>query len=280
MPELAYLNGEFIPISEARIPIEDRGYQFGDAVYEFIVSYNGKLFCLEEHLDRLIRSMTELSFTPIPKEKIRTAVLELFNRSGLKRASIYIQISRGVAVRNHTFSKKLAAQTVMTIRQSKEIPAKYKKTGVALMTLQDFRWGRCDIKTVQILPNALAKQKALDAGKYDAIFVGENGRVREATSANVFILNGEKIITHPSSHDILPGITRCVVINLCRELNIPVQEKFYQIEELYSSTETFLTGSTTEILPVISVDEHAIGDGKVGPITKRLITAFKKRILN
>lgn len=277
MPDLAYLNGEFLPIDKAMVPIEDRGYQFGDAVYEFIASYNGRLFYLEEHLDRLERSLKGLFFPPVSREAIRKAVLTLFEKADIQRAGIYIQVSRGVSPRNHAFPDGVRPQIVMTIREVEEKPPELRKNGAAAITVEDFRWGRCDLKTVQLLPNVLAKQKALAAGVFDAIFVSSEGVVREATSSNLCIVTGGTVTTHPLTLQILPGITRMVVVDLCRELNIPVSERFFKTDALYGAEEAFLTGTVTEVLPIVTIDGQRIGDGQVGPVTARLYEALRNR---
>jgi len=277
MPELAYLNGEFLPIDKALVPIEDRGYQFGDAVYEFIASYNGRLFYLEEHLDRLDRSLKGLSFPPVSRETILKAVLTLFEKAEIQRAGIYIQISRGASPRNHAFPDDVHPQIVMTIREVEEKPPELRKNGAAAITVEDFRWGRCDLKTVQLLPNVLAKQKALTAGVFDAVFVSSEGVVREATSSNICIVADGTVITHPLTPQILPGITRMVVIDLCREVDIPVSERFFKTDALYGAEEAFLTGTVTEVLPIVTIDGHRIGDGQVGPVTTRLFEALRQR---
>jgi D-alanine transaminase len=276
MPELAYLNGEILPIDKALVPIEDRGYQFGDAVYEFIASYNGRLFYLEEHLDRLDRSLKGLYFPAVSRDAIRKAVLTLFEKADIKRAGIYIQISRGVSPRNHAFPDGVRPQIVMTIREVEEKPPELRKNGASAITVEDFRWGRCDLKTVQLLPNVLAKQKALAAGAFDAIFVSAEGVVREATSSNICIVTDGGVITHPLTPQILPGITRMVVIDLCRELNIPVSERFFKTDALYGAEEAFLTGTVTEVLPIVTIDSHRIGDGQVGPVTAMLYETLRQ----
>jgi len=276
MPELAYLNGKILPIEKATVPIEDRGYQFGDAVYDFIASFKGRMFCVEEHLDRLDRSMRALDFPPVSKNSVRDALIDLFDKAMIERAGIYIQISRGVAPRNHGFPQTDGVQTVMTLRKLSETHP-YVHKGVAAVTLKDFRWGRCDIKTVQLLPNVLAKQKALNNGAYDAIFVSGKGVVREATSSNVFILSGGKAVTHPLTPNILPGVTRIIILNICREKKIPVEERFYQVEELYGADEVFLTGTVTEVTPVVTVDGRPVGEGSVGEHTIELFKALRER---
>jgi D-alanine transaminase len=276
MPDLAYVNGTIMPIEEASVPIEDRGYQFGDGVYEFVASYEGRLFMLEDHLDRLERSMRELAFDPTPRTMIETAVRDLFERSGYPRAGVYIQISRGVAPRNHAIAAGLPHQVVMTVRPVKEIPEEKRTRGATAITVQDTRWGRCDIKTVQLLANSLAKQKALDSGCDDAIFVSDRGVVREGTSSNLFIASDGRLSTHPLTNAILPGITRRAILNLCREAHIDVEEAFFETEALYDADEVFLTGTVTELLPIVRVDDRPIGDGKVGPITRRLSSLLRE----
>lgn len=279
MPELAYVNGEIMPIEKAMVPIEDRGYQFADGVYEFVASYDGHLFFLEEHLDRLERSMAELAFDPISRPDIKKAVLELFSVSGYRRAGIYIQISRGVAPRNHAFPPGLPPQIIMTIRPIKKTPEDMMENGATAITVPDTRWGRCDIKTVQLLANCLAKRKALDSGCDDAIFVSDQGVVREATSSNLFIASGGKLTTHPLTVNILPGITRMAILDICKTTDLDVQESFFKTEALYGADEVFLTGTTTEVLPVVRIDGKTVGDGKVGPISCRLCDSLHKQAL-
>ena len=278
MPELAYLNGEILPIDKAMVPIEDRGYNFGDAVYEFVASYRGRLFCLDLHLDRLERSMRELAFPPLHRDTIREAIETLFTRAGIDRAGVYIQISRGIAPRDHAFPEPGPLQFVMTVRQIHEKPAELRRKGAAAITVTDIRWGRCDIKTVQLLPNALAKQQAVEAGVFDAIFVAESGEVREGTSSNLFVVKDGTLLTHPLTPRILPGITRKVIIDLCRAAGLPVEERFFDKAALLAADEVFLTGTITEVLPITRVDGQTIGDGAVGPITRRLYAELLERI--
>lgn len=270
MPELAYVNGRIMPIEEAFVPVEDRGYQFGDAVYEVIASYNGKLFCLKEHFVRLDRSMKELQFPKVDIGEIEKAAVDLFSKAKTERAAVYIQISRGVSPRNHAFPANVPVQTVMTVRKIEDKNPGMRETGIFAITVEDLRWGRCDIKTVQLLPNALAKQKALDAGCYDAIFVSRDGVVREGSSSNLFILSGENLVTHPLTPEILPGITRSLVLDICRVKGYPVKERFFDKSELYGAVEVFLTGTITEVLPVVKIDGRPVGNGKVGPVAVKL----------
>ncbi|MCP4369367.1 MAG: D-amino acid aminotransferase [Deltaproteobacteria bacterium] len=277
MPELAYINGSFLPIEKATVPVEDRGYQFGDAVYEVIASYDGRLIFMDEHMARLDRSLKELSFPQISIDQVRSAVIELFDRAKIERAEIYLQISRGVAPRTHAFPENADTQFIMTARKVPEIPENVRQHGAKAITVEDLRWGRCDIKTVQLLYNALAKQKALDSGVFDAIFISQDNIVREATSSNLFIVADGKLITHPLTPNILPGVTRGKVIEICGKKNLPVNEQFYNKETLLKSDEVFLTGTITEVLSIVEIDEAKIGNGKVGPIANQLLDALRVR---
>ncbi len=279
MPELAYVNGEFMPIEQAVVPIEDRGYQFGDGVYEVIASYEGRLFMLEAHLDRLERSLRELGYAPISREAIRASVEELFDRAGYDRAGVYIQITRGVAPRNHAFSAGTPHQVVMTVRPVKEIPEQLRNNGATAITVRDTRWGRCDIKTIQLLSNCLAKQQALEAGGDDAIFVSDQDIVREGTSSNLFIVSNGRLVTHPLTQAILPGITRMVVMDLCKSAGLAVEETFFGMDALVTAEEVFFTGTITEVLGVARIDGKTIGDGKVGPTTRRIYDLLRSQAL-
>ena len=277
MPELAYLNGVIRPINETYVPIEDRGYQFGDAVYEFIASYNGKFFCLKEHLDRLEKSMERLLFPKVDRNFIQNAIDELFEKARIARAGLYIQISRGVAPRDHAWAKDIKLQIIMTIKKVDELDSKIRKQGIDIITVQDERWSNCDIKTVQILFNAMAKQKAKDQGAFDAIFISKDGIVREGTSSNFFLVKDGGLITHPLTKNILPGITRMVVMDLARNLGIKAEEKFLSKTDLFSAEEAFLTGTVTEILGIKTIDGVPIGKGKPGEITQKLYRALREK---
>jgi D-alanine transaminase len=277
MPELAYINGKIMRITEALVPIEDRGYQFGDAVYEFIASYKGKLFALEPHLDRLENSLRGLNFPPVSRDRIREAIHELLAASGIERAGIYLQISRGVAQRNHAFPSDPLPQVVMTIRHVPTVPDTMRKSGARAITITDFRWGHCDIKTVQLLPNVLAKQQAIVQGTDDAIFVSREGIVREGTTSNIFIVEKGSLLTHPLSPQILPGITRAEVLTICQEENIPVHEVYFDVQRLLSAEEVFSTGTVTEVMPIVQIDGKTICNGRPGIMTERLFGLLRKR---
>jgi D-alanine transaminase len=270
MPELAYLNGHIMPIEEAKVSIHDRAYYFADAVYEYIAGYHGHLFALEPHLDRLERSLQALCFPPIARELIREAILNTFEAAALDPAGVYLQISRGVAPRNHPFPKQTPPQIMMTVRSLHETPRAYLEKGIHAITVTDIRWGRCDIKTVQLLPNVLARQQALDAGAQDAIFLSPEGVVRETTSSNLFMAKNGRLLTHPLTPNILPGVTRACLMAICRDEAIIVQERFFNRPSLLNADEVFLTSTVAEVLPVVQIDGHTVGPGAPGPLARRL----------
>ncbi len=276
MPELAYLNGKIMPIEEAFVPIEDRGYQFGDAVYEYIASHNGKLFFMDDHIARLERSLKELSYPSISMQMIKSGISDLFKASMIKRAGIYIQISRAVAPRNHGFSNQEPVQIIMTAKSLPDTHHHANK-GASAITMEDYRWDRCDIKTVQLLPNCLSKQKAVDQGAYDTIFISKENIVREATSSNVFIIKNNKVLTHPLTNKILPGITRKVILEVCMDKKIAFEESFFTLEQLYDADEVFLSGTVTEVLPIITIDSKNIADKKPGQLTQVLFKELRSK---
>ncbi len=275
MPELAYVNGKIVPLEEARVPVEDRGYQFGDAVYEYLASYNGRLFALEDHLDRLERSLEALSFPVMNRQEIRAAILTTFDRSGYRRAGLYLQISRGAAPRNHLFPTDVPPQVIITVRPQPEIDSGLRTNGARAITVRDIRWKRCDIKTVQLLPNALAKQQAVDAGADDAIFVSTKGVVREGTSSNLFIVTNDTVKTHPLTTRILPGITRHHLLSICADQDIRVEETTFGKASMAAADEVFLSGTVTEVLPVTVIDGRPVGSGRPGPMTRRLYALLR-----
>lgn len=276
MQELAYINGSITTISEARVPIEDRGYQFGDAVYEFFATYHGTIFAMQAHMDRLARSLEMLDFPPMDLDKIEQTLHHLVKVSEISRAGIYLQISRGVAPRNHAFPRDTQPQVAITVRQAAEIPERIRTDGARAITVADIRWGRCDIKTVQLLPNVLAKQQALDAGADDAIFVSPEGHVREGTSSNLFMAKGGDLFTHPLTHEILPGVTRKVILEICGRENTMVHETCFSEQQLMEADEVFLTGTVTEVLPVTRINGNPIGQGGPGPLSRQLQALLRK----
>lgn len=270
MPALAFINGRFVPWHEATVSIEDRGFQFGDGVYEVIRTYHGRPFELEAHLNRLDRSARELSLVqPYSHTQWTNWIEQGIRDAAFPEAKVYIQITRGVSPRDHAFPTNVAPTVVMTIRELVPLPQQTRERGVIAKTCEDVRWGRCDIKSVNLLANVLAREDAKQAGVFEAILV-KDGVVTEGSVSNVMAVQGGAIVTAPEGPRILSGVTRTVVLQLARQAGIPVREEFLPVESLLSSEEVFLTGTTVEVLGVVQVDGRTIRSGRPGPITQAL----------
>lgn len=275
--ELGYINGKFVGLDELVVPIDERGHQFGDGVYEVIRFYDGKPFMLDEHLERLIRSAEAIKL-PI-KETLadyRELILSAVEKSELAQCNVYIQITRGIALRNHLFPN-VPVSITMTVREAKPLAAELREKGVEAITHPDERWANCYIKSLNLLPNILAKQTAFEQGCYEAILI-KDGFITEGTASNVFIVKNGEIITTPLGKQILPGITRMAVKQIAGELNIPFVERNYTVEELMAANEIFVTSTTSEVLPVVKVDGKVIGNGAPGEIVGQLYDRFQENV--
>ncbi|MFQ5932219.1 MAG: D-amino-acid transaminase [Nitrospiraceae bacterium] len=275
MPDIGFVNGRFMPLQEAMVPVEDRGFQFGDAVYEVIRTYHGVPFQLEAHLARLERSAgaIELSLSFTTQEWARY-VVEGIRRGGYAESKVYIQLTRGVAPREHQFPASVCPTAVMTVREMHAVDETLRTQGVGVLTMEDLRWGRCDIKSVNLLANVMARQRAHLAGAFEAIFV-RGGIVTEGAVSNVMIVTRGALATPPEGEWILSGVTRDVVLTLARKEGIAVQERSIGLAEFRGADEMFLTGTTVEILPVVRVNGAVIGSGKPGDIAKLLHDRFQ-----
>ncbi len=273
---VVYLNGEYLPGDQARVSVNDRGFLFGDGVYEVTPAYRGTLFRMEAHLRRLRDGLRALRIDFDP-EDLPAMHRELLARNGLTAeevAYVYVQVTRGAAPRTHAFPKDPVPPTVYAFtNRYVRPPADVWARGFEAVTVPDRRWTRCDIKSIALLPNVLAQQAAVEAGVMDAIFV-RDGVAIEGAHSNVFGVFGGTVVTHPESNLILPGITRDVVIELAREQGIPVELSPIHVEDLRRADELFFTGTTTEVRPCVRVDGRAVGDGTVGPVCKALFDAF------
>jgi D-alanine transaminase len=279
VPDLAYLNGEILKIEDAMVPIEDRGYQFGDAVYEFIESFDSHILCLDEHLDRLENSMKALDFPDFPAKDLKPVVIDLFEKSRYQRAGCYIQISRGIQFRTHSYTNESTPQVSMTIRDLSGIGTEVNDIGIKVRTCNDYRWGMCHVKTVQLLPAALEQHKAQKQGLNDTVFVSPEGVVREGTCTNIFMVKDGSLLTHPLNHHILAGITRHLIIHsICKNNRIPVTEDYFLLEDLYTADEAFLCSTVLKIQPIIEVDGKIIGNGRPGPVTRSIQNAYDKLV--
>ena len=279
MSKVVYLNGSFVDYAEAVVPVEDRGFVFADGVYEVIRFYGGKPFAAEEHLARLRRSAEAIKLDGLPStQELMEAALETVDRNGCVNATLYLQVTRGPAPRKHEFPASEVPVTVFMI--AREVPrpdAERVNRGVACITVPDIRWHRCDIKSIALLPNVLAKQQAAEAGAAEAIFV-RDGIVTEGGSSNFFMVRGECLFTHPADEHILAGITRDYVLSLARKLQIEVREETFGMSEVENADEVFITSPGIEVLPVTTIDGKPVGNGVPGPVTKRLWQAFDDSI--
>lgn len=270
MPDIAFIDGRFIPWQEATVSIDDRGFQFGDAVYEVIRTYRGTPFQLGAHLARLERSAKELFIAqPYSSAQWMQWITHGLSLAGYQEAKIYIQITRGVAPREHSFPSEGCPTVVMTIKELHTLPTALRQTGVTACTCEDLRWGRCDIKSVNLLANVLAREEARKAQVFEAIFI-RDGLVMEGALSNVMVVQDGVVMTAPEGPRILSGVTRTVVLDLAQKEAISVEERSISLEALYSADEVFLTGTTLEVLGVVQIDGKIIGSGRPGPITSTL----------
>ena len=278
MPNVAFINGAFVPLADAKVSIEDRGFQFGDGIYEVIRTYHGRPFSLDAHLARLDRSARALNLTqPYSRADWTQHVLEGIKRAAYPEAKVYLQITRGVAPRDHAYSDDATPTVVMTVREFHPLDRSIQATGVDAMTTEDIRWGRCDIKSVNLLANVLARQQVKHAQVFEAILVNA-GFVTEGAVSNVMVVERGTVVTAPEGPRILSGVTRAVVLELALNEGLPVREQFVSQADLYAADEVFLTGTTVEVLAVVRIDGKTIGDGRPGPITQRLAASFTSRV--
>ena len=277
MSEIVYLNGRFVPYEQALVPVEDRGNLFADGVYEVIRFYGGHPFVMKAHMERLARSAREIRLPAIDVAALTEAGLEAVRLNRVEDGSLYIQVSRGPAPRNHAFPPDPKPTVFMIARPLARPDRSLVERGVACISVPDIRWMRCDIKSIGLLPNVLAKQQAKEAGAYEALFVRDR-IVTEGTSSNVFAVRGGELITHPDGGHILPGITRRLILAIAKEEGIPVVEEPLRAEELGSVDELLISGTTTEVMGVVSVDGKTIGDGRPGPVTKRIQAHYDRLV--
>jgi D-alanine transaminase len=278
---VVYLNGKYIPKEEALIPVDDRGFLFGDGVYELTRGIRGKLVNEEGHWLRLERGMRELRIggpEVLTRETLREISERLLVENGLADgdAAVYAQLTRGVAPRLHVFPENTPPTVFMSAAPFSS-PMELRRSGVPAITLPDIRWSRCDLKTVNLLPNVVAKQRAKEAGAFEAILV-RDGAITEGASTNVFgVIDGE-LRTYPKCNYILPGVTRDVLIGLARQLDFPVNETPIFSDEVDRLEELFLSGTTTEVQAIIQLDGKPVGDGRPGPITMALLEALYQHL--
>lgn len=277
-PAVACVNGEFLPLSEARVPVMDRGFLFADGVYEVIPVYAGKPFTLSEHLARLQRSLSELRIAnPHTPEQWRALIADLIRRNEGGDRLVYLQVTRGASEkRGHPFPENTPPTVIGLCQALPTHGEKAHSEGVGVITQPDIRWGRCDIKSIALLPNILATQAAREQNCNETI-LHRDGRVTEGASSNVFALVGGAVITPPRGPEILSGVTREVLLDLLRGARMSVQERALTLAELRGAAEIWITSATREVLPVTRLDGQAVGSGKPGAVWNKVWALFQDR---
>jgi D-alanine transaminase len=271
-----YLNGKYIPKEEAFISVDDRGFLFGDGIYEVTAVYRGKMFRWDRHLARMKRGLSALriDFDPSTLEEVHDHLIQDNGLAAAQVSYVYTQITRGVAKRTHKFPPDPPPPTVYLFSGEYRRPARESwENGYRSVIVHDQRWARRDLKTIQLLPNVLGAQAAVDHGVDEIVYVNE-GMAIEGSHNNLFMVFGETVVTYPLSNQILSGITREVVIELAKGLGYEVQERPVPLAEMFDADELFHSGTLSEVKPCVEVDGKAIGDGKVGPVTRALFDAF------
>lgn len=280
MSRIAYVNGQYRDMRDASVNIEDRGYQFSDGVYEVCEIRGGKVVDLPRHMTRLQRSLRELRISmPMPLPSLEVVIHETVRRNRVTYGIVYLQVTRGVARRDHAFPVKPVKPAIVVTARGLNF-AKNQETaarGIGVITIPENRWPRVDIKSVSLLPNVLAKQQARESNAYEAWFVDGEGHVTEGASSNAWIITRDgKVITRSAESGILAGVTRAVLTNVMSALQIKFEERPFTPEEAYNAAEAFVTASSQIVMPVIRIDGRPIGDGKPGAISMRLREEFHR----
>jgi D-alanine transaminase len=271
---LANINGEPMPLAEAKVSALDRGFLLGDAVYEVLRVYAGKPWLADEHFERLRRSLEAVRIGGIDLGRVRRRMMETIAAGRFREATAYIQITRGAAPRAHPFPANATPLEFLYVQEFVDPYREARQTGAAVLTQPDIRWDRCDIKSTNLLGNVLAMQAAREAGCVEALLYLPDGTLTEGTHTSFFGVLGNTLLTAPLTNAILPGITRSLTLRLAGKADIPVREHVLKREDLGRVSELFLTGTTSEVLPVVRVDGQPIGDGKPGPVVRRLQAAY------
>ncbi|MFQ5489178.1 MAG: aminotransferase class IV [Phycisphaerae bacterium] len=279
MPELAYINGTFCELDQAKVSVEDRGFLFADGVYEVVVAFGGRCFRLAEHLVRLKNSLDGIGLPfDLQKHRIQEVIQEGVARCGFDPAMVYLQITRGAAPRRLAYDDGMEPTVVATFKAKPEVDPALRARGLSLMTVPEIRWAHCHIKSVALLPNSMVKNDAVRRGYDDALFVADGDEVREGTASNVFAVCDGVLVTPPKTGSILHGVTRSHLLECARELNVPFAERRLTVETLMSAAEVMICSTTVDVIGVTRVNDQPIGDGLVGPATCRLYEQFEMDI--
>jgi D-alanine transaminase len=276
MARIAYVNGRYRPLAGEAVALEDRGDQFADGVYEVIKVLAGRPRDLERHLDRLERSLAALEIqAPMTRAALQSVLLTTLRRNRLRDALLYLQITRGTAPRNHAYPRQARPSLVVTVRQAHFPSAREREEGVGVITLPDLRWRRCDIKSISLLPNAMARQQAAAAGRREAWLIDRAGNVTEGSASNAYIVDQDgRLVTHPLSERILGGVTRAVLLELARADGIEVVERPFSLAEAREAREAALSSTSSLLLPVTAIDERTVGNGHPGSVMRRLAALY------
>ncbi|MEQ1955532.1 D-amino-acid transaminase [Mesorhizobium sp. CN2-181] len=277
MPRIAYVNGRYVAHADASVHVEDRGYQFADGVYEVCEVARGHIMDMAGHLNRLERSLRELSIGwPVRRAALEIIIGEVIRRNRVTNGLVYVQVTRGVANRDFVFPADTRPSLVVIARKADPaINAKRAETGIKVITVPENRWERVDIKTVGLLPNVLAKQRAKEAGAQEAWFVDTSGNVKEGGSSNAWIVTADgKLVTRPADEGILRGITRTTLFDVAKVLGLTVEERYFSVAEAKAAREAFITSATTVVMPVVAIDGQPIANGHPGSMAISLREAF------
>jgi D-alanine transaminase len=281
MSRIAYVNGRYLPQREASVNIEDRGYQFADGIYEVVHLYSGRLIDEDLHLNRLQRSLHEIRLpAPMSRAALRHVLHEVARRNRVREGLLYMQVTRGVARRDHPFpSQPVSPSVVVTIRRIPPYPTDVDKWTASAITYPDQRWARCDIKTVALLPNVLARQAAKENGAIEAILVDGNGMVTEGAATSFWIVDRNGVLrTRHLDRAILPGCTRDALLTLIGEEKVEFSETQFSEHDVREAREAFITSATSFVKPIVRIDGQPVGTGEVGPVTRRLFDAFARHV--
>lgn len=281
MNRIAFVNGQYTPHNEAAVHVEDRGYQFADGIYEVVPVVNGRLIDGIGHMERLRRSLGELEIPePMSERALNLVIGEVIRRNRVRNGFVYIQITRGVSPRDHAFPEAPEPAVVIYARPKGAAGRRRNaEDGVTVITAPDQRWARCDIKTVSLLPNCMAKQAARRAGAYEAFMIDQDGMVTEGSSTNAWIVTQDGVlVTRPVSNRILNGITRLSLMALAERADLKIEERAFSRDELYAAREVFLTSSSGMAMPVVQVDDRVIGNGRPGSVSSRIVALFEDYI--
>ena len=272
---IVYLNGDYVPLPDAKVSVLDRGFIFGDGVYEVIPVYNPKPFRLQQHLDRLQNNLDAIRIAnPCSAQQWADIFHNVISRNEPDHLSLYMQITRGVAKRDHAFPENTTPTVFVMVNPLQETDEAAFNNGITAITLDDIRWQYCNIKAIALLPNILLKQTAIDDGAQEAILI-RNGEVTEGSASNIFIVSQGVIKTPPKTFFLLPGITRDLVVELAQQNNIAIEETAFSGAELQSAEEVWITSSTKEVMPVLTLNNKTVGNGKPGPVTRKMFDIFQ-----